>query len=110
MSRLTNKNSLKQLQNIRKKCKDFVFSNEQLIYEKLGKLEDLEEQIGCSLEKFLATNEIYVLDVEGKLKKYQIIGLNFKEKQIWFWMDFCPMYLSFDKYKSMYWLKENRSE
>lgn len=41
MSRLTNKNSLIQLQNLRKNYKDFIFSSEQLIYEKLGTIEDL---------------------------------------------------------------------
>lgn len=42
--RLTDKKSLKQLQNLRENYKDFVFSTEQLIYEKLGKIEDLMEK------------------------------------------------------------------
>lgn len=70
----------------------------------------LEEELVCPLDKLLEANEIYVLDMDDKLKKHKIIGLNFKEKLIYFWMDFCPMYLSFNEYKSMYWLKEDRSE
>lgn len=78
-----------------------------IAHDKYG---ELGEQLKYPLDKLLETNEIYVLDMDDKLKKRKIIGLNFKEKLIYFWMDFCPMYLSFNEYKSMYWLKEDRSE
>lgn len=27
-----------------------------------------------------------------------------------FWMDFAPMYVEFDNYKEIWWLKEDKSE
>ena len=84
--------------------------DKQEFINKLGRLEDLEEQIGCPLEKFLTTNEIYSDLEDGTIKKYKIIGINFCEKKIYFWMSFVPMNVDFTDYKKYYWLKEDKSE
>lgn len=76
----------------------------------LSKYRDLEEEFPFSIEKMQEVEYVYVLENCDKLKKYKLIGFNFKEKQIYFWMDFCPMYLSFDEYKKLFWLKEDKSE
>lgn len=73
---------------------------------------NLEEEIGFSLEKLNETDYIYA-DLEDELRKYKIIGINFKEKKIWFWdsldSDY-PVYLRFEDYKTLFWFKEDRSE
>ena len=84
--------------------------DKQEFINKLGRSEDLEEQIGCPLEKFLTTNEIYSDLEDGTIKKYKIIGINFCEKKIYFWMSFVPMNVDFTDYKKYYWLKEDKSE
>ena len=74
------------------------------------KYKQLEEQLGCQLEKFLTVNEIYSDLEDGTIKKYEIIGINFCEKKIYFWMSFVPMSVDFTDYKKYYWLKEDKSE
>ena len=83
--------------------------DKQEFINKLGRLESMEKELGFSLEKLNEISHIYV-DWENALKKYEIIGVNFKEKKIWFWDDFCPMYLGFGDYKKLFWFKEDRSE
>lgn len=85
-------------------------SNNPYAIDKLGKLEDLEEELGFSLEKLNETTHIYATDWENVLRKHEIIGVNFKEKKIWFWDTFSPMYLEFEYYKKSFWLKEDKSE
>ncbi len=109
MSRLTEKKFLDNFKAMKNIAPDYVASKEELMYEKLGKLEDLEEQLGFSLEKLNETNHIYATDCKN-VRKYEIIGVNFKEKKIWFWDDFCPMFLEFGDYKKQFWLKEDKSE
>ena len=77
--------------------------------KKLSDAESLEKELGHSLEKFSKATKIYS-DLEGKMKEYKIIGINFPERKIYFWMDFAPMYVEFDDYKETYWLKEDKSE
>lgn len=77
--------------------------------KKLSEAESLEKELGHSLEKFSKATKIYS-DLEGKMKEYKIIGINFPERKIYFWMDFAPMYVEFDDYKKSYWLKEDKSE
>ncbi len=50
MKRLTDKKALANFKAIKNINPNYVASNEELIYAKLGKLEDLEEQIGCPLD------------------------------------------------------------
>jgi hypothetical protein len=78
--------------------------------ESLAKYRKLEQELGYQLEKFLTTNEIYSDLEDGTIKKYKIIGINFCEKKIYFWMSFVPMYVNFTDYKKYYWLREDKSE
>ncbi len=48
MSRLTEKKFLDNFKAMKNIAPDYVASKEQLMYEKLGKLEDLEEEIGVN--------------------------------------------------------------
>ncbi len=82
------------------------------LINKLGEIEDFVEKLALPfpIEKIQEITEIYALNENNELKKYKIIGFNFNEKQIYFWMGFCPMYLSFSDYKKYFWLKEDRSE
>lgn len=77
--------------------------------KKLSDAESLEKELGLSLEKFSKATKIYS-DLEGKMKEYKIIGINFPERKIYFRMDFAPMYVEFDNYKKIWWLKEDKSE
>lgn len=94
--------------------KGYCYITEGQIVNKLGGLEDLEEDLGFDLKKLQEIEHIYANDFENVyekvLKKYKIIGVNFKEKKIWFWVSSCPMYLSFEDYKKYFWLKEDKSE
>ena len=96
-----------------KNTDDFIrlpTKDKQEFINKLGRLEDLEEPLGFPLEKLSEVNNIYVNDWEGVLRKYEIMGVNFKEKKIWFWGSFCPMYIKFEYYKKGFWLKDDKSE
>lgn len=53
MSRLTEKKFLDNFKAIKNISPNYVASKEELMYEKLGKLEDLEEELGCPLEVVL---------------------------------------------------------
>ena len=48
MSRITDKRVLENIEIMKNIAPDYVASTEQLMYEKLGKLEDLEEEIGVN--------------------------------------------------------------
>ena len=104
MSRLTEKVKITD-DYIRLATKD-----KQEFINKLGELEVMEEPLGFPLEKLNEISHIYATDWEGVLRKYEIIGVNFKEKKIWFWVGFSPMYLEFEYYKKTFWLKEDKSE
>lgn len=82
----------------------------QKVEKENQKYKQLEEKLGCPLEKFLTSNEIYSDLEDGTIKKYEIIGINFYEKKIYFWMSFVPMSVDFTDYKKYYWLKEDKSE
>ena len=51
MERLTNKKSLENFNQMIEKFKDYIPSNTELIYNKLGKLEDIEEELDMPLDK-----------------------------------------------------------
>ena len=62
MSRLTEKKFLDNFKAIKNINPNYVASKEELMYEKLGKLEDLEEEIGCPLEvREQALNGFYIV-------------------------------------------------
>lgn len=70
MGRLTNKNSLKILNELSQK--NTITSEQFLIYNKLGQLEDIEEELGISLVVFfqaLNQEEVYVKLPNGRIDK-----------------------------------------
>lgn len=77
--------------------------------KKLSDAESLEKELGHSLEKLSKATKIYS-DLEGKMKEYKIIGINFPERKIYFWMDFVPMYVEFCDYKKTWWIEKDKSE
>ena len=77
--------------------------------KKLSDAESLEKELGHSLEKLSKATKIYS-GLEGKMKEYKIIGINFPERKIYFRMDFAPMYVEFDDYKKTWWIEDNKSE
>lgn len=91
-----------------------------MIYNKLGRLEDLEEQIGCPLEILIKAilHGIYILDNRTRKLKFfsiQDISTRFEEEIT----DDGNMYLvigsydenvEVDQYKKTWWLKEDKSE
>ncbi len=117
MSRLTEKKFLDNFKAIKNINPNYVASKEELMYEKLGKLEDLEEELGCPLDLVLIP--------------YFISGL----KKVWYHNQWCDVvrvvayeeattpymevrckdydYLKFiplTNYKKTWWLKEDKSE
>ena len=100
MSRLTEKNKFDTHYSI-SISKNLL----QNAYDKLGKLEDLEEQLGCPLEVFVklhtATN---VYDKYGNQYKIEEV----QGDVVMVDSDF--VYFSLKYYKTLFWLKEDKSE
>lgn len=121
MSRLTNKVDGKYYPIMNQYGYDNV-RNE--IYHKLGKLEDLEDELGCSLDvvfKALKDKEIIVKYTYGldepieKLKTHKISGLSIYFTDFVFWVyDDIIVDNEFDvnlkDYKKTWWLKEELKE
>lgn len=96
-------------------------SNYMAIVAKLGKLEDLEDELGCPLDvvfKALKDKEIIVKHTYGldepieKLKTHKISGLQFNKTDFVFWLyEDIVTDLEFDVnvkyYKKTWWLKED---
>lgn len=91
---------------------------------KLGKLEDLEDELGCPLDvvfKALKDKEIVIKHTYGldepieKLKTHKISGLQFNKTDFVFWLyedivtDF-EFDVNVKDYKKTWWLKEDLSE
>jgi len=107
---------------------DFTENTYEVI-QKLGKLEDLEEELGCPLEVLVKalTNGVYVIDEETKEFQWILRGLHtftgeglgtsagFSDDRIWrkkvnkAGIEFSPNYF-WNDYKKTWWLKEDRSE
>lgn len=113
MSRLTEKKFLDNFKAIKNISPNFVASKEELMYEKLGKLEDLEEQIGCPLEVVFKAlkNGIYV--EEGTFEKYDVRGIELRGlsviSKICSYGE-CDFTCYYTDYKKIWWLKEDKSE
>ena len=96
------------------KNKDFRFeqlgdlSTEQLIYQKLQKLENLEEQIGCPLE---VRCQLYNgRCVYGEYDKERILGIWVNGIITMRLVDKKRTMHKFSNYKKTWWLKADRSE
>lgn len=112
-----------------KSCKDLDYL--QLVADKLGQLEDLEEQLGCPLDMILnliknsntldehcRTQDIY-FDYKGKLISGSFIRLEYNDEFIInvettekfdSHYDVDDYDLKVKDYKKTWWLKEDKSE
>ena len=92
-------------------------------YDKLGKLEDLEEQLGCPLEvvgRLLLHKEHYIYIVEKSkltdedfMNKHTIVGVS--EFGVCILTTNCilktePKYYKWNDYRKTWWLKEDKLE
>lgn len=106
MSRLTKKTDFIKIDDFRNTT---FLTLQDLInaYNKLIKLEDLEEQLGCPLEVVFKalTNGIYQED--GGRRKYPLIEYNGATKKFFFGFG---TYCNVEDYKKTWWLKEDKSE
>ncbi len=84
---------------------------EGMVYNKLGKLEDLEEEIGCPLDVVFKalTNGVYYEDVANCMKYMPAdLHLNLEGEYVLFFSD--EEYLLTRNYKKTWWLKEDKTE
>lgn len=81
------------------------------LYNKLGQLEDLEEELGCPLEVIFKalTNGVYYEDVANCMK-YMVVDLhlNLEGEYVLYFDD--EEYLLTKNYKKTWWLKKDKSE
>ena len=137
MSRLTEKKFLANFKAIKNINPNYVASKEELMYEKLGKLEDLEEELGnnhsginiyCSLKiLFEATKYGFWYKIKY-LNKYIHLVPDENHTIVYSWNDGYPIlqYMEITKdicftlqcvydvfitdYRKTFWLKEDKSE
>ncbi|MBR3208803.1 MAG: hypothetical protein IKF82_00900 [Bacilli bacterium] len=85
--------------------------DKQEFINKLGELEDLEEQLGCPLEiVFKAlTNGVYYEDVANRMNYMSVdLHLNLEGEYVLYFTD--EEYLLTKNYKKTWWLKKDKSE
>ena len=107
MSRLTEKNKFDTHYGI-SISKNLL----QSAYDKLGKLEDLEEQLGCPLEvrEKAIKYGIYIKNIYGEMVNFKVM-LVYKNEQMGYYFRFInDGYVLLADYKKTWWLKENREE
>ena len=129
MSRLTNKDDRGRYYTVEEKIlianepvnptTTWIVHNENRRYgspiEKLGKLEDLEEQLGCPLEvvfKLVNQNELYY-QFYDELQHWTSVKVDLRKKVVWYCKQVgghyaCSQPLS--NYGKTFWLKEDKSE
>ena len=76
MNRLTNK---KVLDEMSKFPKDYTFSSEELIYNKLGQYEDVDEELGIdyiTFNKLRKANKIYYLNDNNEIMEVEVYSIN----------------------------------
>lgn len=108
MSRLTEKKFLDNFKAIKNISPNYVASKEELMYEKLGKLEDLEEEIGCPLEVLNYKEVNYIRDNEQSYGS--VLGINIQHKTIMIGSAWSFMEKPLNQFGKTWWLKEGRSE
>ena len=87
----------------------------QLVADKLGGLEDLEEELGCPLEvlfKLVNQNELYY-QFYNELQHWTSVKVDLRKKVVWYCKQVgghyaCSQPLS--NYGKTFWLKEDKSE
>ena len=101
-----------------------LINADSMIRNKLGQIEDIEDELGCPLDvvfKALKDKEIVVKHTYGlneqieKFKTHKISGLQFNKIDFVFWLyEDIVTDLEFDvnvkDYKKTWWLKEDLSE
>ena len=98
MSKLTYYDS-KQKQYIR-------LASRLAVDNKLGKLEDLEEQLGCSLEiRLQVVHNTFIYDAEGNEYVVEFVEKDFFSVYNIFYMSF-----RWSDYKNTWFLKKDKSE
>jgi hypothetical protein len=84
-------------------------TSKQMVIDKLGKLEDLEEQIGCPLDVFFKLVKQVKINFNGTMTGY-FVFYNLLHKRFEIrneeTMDLFPL----TDYKKKFWLKEDKSE
>jgi hypothetical protein len=111
MNRLTKKIENPQYSN----DYDMLCAHEYHVLNKLGKLEDLEEALGCPLEvlfKLVNQNELYY-QFYNELQHWTSIKVDLRKKVVWYCKQVgghyaCSQPLS--NYRKTFWLKEDKSE
>ena len=91
------------------------YGTEEKIVDKLGKLEDLEEELGCPLEvmfKLVKQNELYY-QFYNELQHWTSIKVDLRKKVVWYCKQVgghyaCGQPLS--NYGKTFWLKKDKSE
>lgn len=95
------------------KCDDF--DQLQNVYNKLGKLEDLEDELGFPLEvvfKAIEQDEIYVKFFD-EIQHWSPIKIDLRNKKIWYSKQVGGHYAlqqPLNKYGIGWWLKGDRSQ
>ena len=90
----------------------YCFIQEGQIVQKLGRLEDLEEQLGCPLEvrEKAIKYGIYIKNIYGEMVNFKVM-LVYKNEQMGYYFRFInDGYVLLADYKKTWWLKENREE
>ena len=80
--------------------------------DKLGKLEDLEEKLGCPLEVLSSIyNNGFYVDILDYVPPYRIYRIDIFKKEITFYDEEANCFsVKLCNYKKTWWLKEDRSE
>jgi hypothetical protein len=88
-----------------------VDTDEYACVVKLGKLEDLEEQLGCPLEVVIKALKIgiFAKDLPSeKIVKWYVRLSNVETE--WYLSDDNKMCINLKGYKNIWWLKKDKSE
>lgn len=107
MSRLTEKKFLDNFKAIKNISPNYVASKEELMYEKLGKLEDLEEQLGCPLEVVIKALKEGIYQADGGRRRFPFIEYNSATDKFFFGFG---TYCNVEDYKKAWWLREDKME
>ena len=111
MSRLTEKRMLNNLRKMREKNPDYICSNEELMYDKLGRLEDLEDELGCPLEVLSEISKNGFYEHYGYIPPYHISRIDIFKREIMYYDEETNYFtVKLKDYKKTWWLKEDRSE
>lgn len=78
------------------------------VVKKLGKLEDLEEELGCPLEVLNAESVMYIRDNETL--EGSVYGINLQKKTIMIGSAWSFLEKPLNQFGKTWWLKEDKSE